>query len=367
MPVQPLQKVRLAAKSTTNVDLEKNAIFDVILCEVGEAKGHGYAIEQSFIDALAAAGKKMKEVKCNFGHNYDNLGKQLGTFKNIRLEGTQVKGDLYFYNAADNSPLAPGMAQWVKDLASENAAALMCSIVFYNGGYYQKDENGAEVNVWEYNDADMWISPNYDMPIYVKLGELLCCDIVADGAVTNTLFSAGDEMLNRFNDIIAHPEFPVLLEHNYKSFTKLNEFYANRYKKSVSLFQRVKELFGAAPNEVPPAGPDDVIDNSLAISQPSNTDIDMTKEELNAILDERETALKTDFSEKITGLQADLDTEKTKTTELESKLKAAEAKVLELEATPGAEHVGGEKDTTPGKAKGLGPAHAALKAKYNLP
>lgn len=370
MPTKSLHKVRLAAKSTANIDLEKNAILDVIMCEVGDAKGHGFAVEQSFIDAVAAAGKKMKEVKCNLGHNWDNLGKQLGRFKNIRVHENHVKGDLYFYNAADNSPLAPGMAQWVKDLASEDASALNCSIVFYTAGYYQKDENGLEVKVWEYNADDMWISPNYDMPIYVKFGELVSCDIVDEGALTTTLFSADNELLNRFNDCITHPEFKKMLDLNFKSFTPLNEFYANHYKKTVSLFQKFKEFVGLESKPIiePEKGPDDIdTDIFPDISQLSNTDIDMTKEELNAILDEREMALKTDFSAKITGLQTDLDTEKGKTAELETKLKAAETKVLELEATPGAEHASGETNTTPTKGKGLGPAHAELKAKYNLP
>jgi len=368
MPNQSLHKVRLAAKSPANVDTENNAIMDVILCEVGTAKGHGFAVEQSFIDAVAEAGKKMKEVKCNLGHNWDNLGKQLGRFKNIRLDGTRVLGDLYFYNAADNSPVAPGMAQWVKDLAAEDASALMCSIVFYSDFYYQKDENGTEIKVWEYNDDDMWISPNYDMPIYIKFKELISCDIVDEGALTTTLFSAENEMLNRFNDILAHPEFKIMLEQNFKSFTPLNEFYANHYKKPLGLAARIKEFLGFEP-KTPlemEKGPDEVTDTTPVITQLSNTDIDMTKEELNAILDERETALKTELSGKIDSLQTELDSEKTKSSELETKLKAAEDKIKELEATPAEEHAAGETSTQT-KLKGLGPHHAALKAEYKLP
>jgi hypothetical protein len=175
-------------------------------------------------------------------------------------------------------------------------------------------------------------------------------------------------MLNRFNDIITHPEFKNMLGQNFKSFTPLNEFYANHYKKPLGLAARIKEFLGfepKAPLEME-AGPDEVIDNTPVITQLSNTDIDMTKEELNAILDERETALKTEFSDKIEGLQTELNSEKEKSSDLEVKLKSATDKIAELEATPAEEHAGGETSTQT-KLKGLGPAHTELKARYKLP
>ena len=92
----------------------------------------------------------------------------------------------------------------------------------------------------------------------------------------------------------------------------------------------------------------------------------MTKEELNALLDERVNSLKSEFSAQVEGIKSELEAEKTKSADLETKLEAATEKIAKLEATPAEEHTSGETTTTTLK-QGLGPAHAALKAKWNLP
>jgi hypothetical protein len=67
------ERISLAASKDagSKVDKEKRIISDVILCQVGEAKGHGVHLEQSFIDAgIAYAQKHHTKVgmKCRFGH-----------------------------------------------------------------------------------------------------------------------------------------------------------------------------------------------------------------------------------------------------------------------------------------------------------
>jgi hypothetical protein len=197
------------------------------------------------------------------------------------------------------------------------------------------------------------------MPIYIAFKELLSCDIVDEGALTTTLFSSENELLNRFNDIIAQPQFQKVLEKNYRAFTKLNEFYSNLYKEPIGFFSKLKKFIGL---ESKTNDPDDTTD----IFPIQNNEIDMTKEELNALLEERETKLKTEFTTQLEGLKSDLQSEKEETSSLKEQLKEAKDKITQLESAPAEDHANGQKDTTSAK-KGLGPAHAELKAKYKLP
>ncbi|MEO7176990.1 MAG: hypothetical protein ABIV51_13805 [Saprospiraceae bacterium] len=176
-----------AERTFSNIDLDKKVIYDVILCQVGEAVGHFVHLEQSFMSMLVDYVKKDgKETKCNFDHNYSNMGLQLGTIKDVRLEGTQVKGNLHLFESADSSPIAPGMASFVLAMAQENPKVVNCSIKFMADYYYTYDSTGQKMKVspWErYYNSDP------ELKYYVAFKSLESCDLVEAGAVTQTLFS----------------------------------------------------------------------------------------------------------------------------------------------------------------------------------
>lgn len=181
-----------------NVDLDGRTISNVILCQAGEAKGHGEHIEEPFLaDLVTFAQANFPEgLPCHFGHNWDNLGKQLGKIDNIRLEEGKVKGDLNVYESADDSPVAKNMGKYVLKLAAEDEKAINLSIVFRSGGYYQKNEAG--------ETEDVGIDAiDYDKPLYVKFKELLACDVVDRGAVTDTLYTEeSDSVLNKIKKLV---------------------------------------------------------------------------------------------------------------------------------------------------------------------
>jgi len=188
---EPLSKlVAFRRGASSKIDAETRVITDVIMCQAGEAKGHGVWLETSFIeDAAKFAQKHSKGLKSRFGH-YAGEGAQLGRFKNIRQEGDKLLGDMHLLKSADSSPKNPGMASWLLSLADEDPDFVMCSIVFYIDHYYQYDRSGKKIKVWVYDEDGSWVSANRKMKIYVAIKSLEACDIVESGAATERLFSA---------------------------------------------------------------------------------------------------------------------------------------------------------------------------------
>lgn len=232
--------VAFSASESTNVDKEAGIISNVILCQVGPAKGHGVHLEQEFIDAgIAYAQKHWAKVglKSRFGHpnmSNDALGTECGRFRNFRVEEDKMVADLHLYDSANLSPTHPGMKDWLLSMAAEDPNAIMCSIVFTPDHYYVKNEEGEKLKL-KYNDRrERWETEdgeslgNYDK-FYVALRELQATDIVDEGAATEKLFSA---IVNKDKfAVIAteffdqHPEVLQFLKDNPDKFPQFVEVY----------------------------------------------------------------------------------------------------------------------------------------------
>lgn len=339
----PYTKISFATQqnSKTAADTSARTLSNIILCSVGEAEGWGISIDVQFVtDMVNDINKNMKKgVKSNLRHNYENAGFQLGRITNVHLDGNNVVGDLKCYASADKSPLAPGMATWLVELVAEDPEAMMMSIVAVIAYCYQRDENGNEVKVWDYNEQGNWISPNYDMPIYCAYGSIESCDAVAEGALTEAMFSQQ-----------RHTEGSL--------FTQI--------------LAKVKRSLG-----IP--GPDDVdADTSNRTQEFSNNEIEMTKEEMQEMLDAQASAIEVKFAAKTDELkaafavkEAELVSEKDALqldiTEKASLLAAAQAEVARLSELPADEHAGGDTNTTlEASKKGFGKHHDALKVELGL-
>lgn len=178
-----------------NVDVENGTITDVVMCQVGEAKGHGVHLEQSFIDDLVAyAQEHFSEagLKARFSHPAmcsSPMGTQLGMFKNFRVRENQAIADLHLLESADKSPTNPGMREWMLSMAQEQPDFVMSSIVFAQKGLYQYDDEGKRVDL----ETNRWGEPmdyDRDKEVFVVMGSLYYCDLVEAGAATDNLFSA---------------------------------------------------------------------------------------------------------------------------------------------------------------------------------
>lgn len=245
--------------SALKVDKEARTVDDVILAQVGEAKGHGVEIEQSFLDDMSTyVSRKMSDrVQCNFGHRWNSLGFQLGAFSELRVEGKAFKGKLSVYKAADKSPEMKGMAEWFMDIADEDAKAVMCSIKFEPLHYYQYDDKGQKLIIqysWYYGPMKVYESK----PAYVAFKRLISCDVVDEGALTESLFSDASSGPRMFGEIIGAPGFVEWFKINYQHYPQLQEFYQEQDKFSIrkfftSIFNNSKDMDPIA--SAPPAAP----------------------------------------------------------------------------------------------------------------
>ena len=193
--------------SEDQIDEENGVIHDVVMCEVGPAKGHDVNLEQEFINDLVAYDQKFyTEIgnKARFGHpsmSDTTMGAQMGYFQNFRVRGNQAIGDLYLLDSADLSPTKPNMKKWVFSMAKEAPDFIMSSIVFKPGSYYQRNKDGEKRQIWYYKEVDdgeggkvqKWISKDPELgDVFVGFGESgahYYTDLVESGAATNNLFS----------------------------------------------------------------------------------------------------------------------------------------------------------------------------------
>lgn len=182
------------------IDVENGILHDVVMAQVGPVKGHGYHLEQGFIDSLVAYDQEHHSengLKARFGHpamSETTMGTQMGHFTNFRIKEGQAVADLKLLNAADHSPKAPNMKEWMLGMAQEAPDFVMSSIVFKPSGYYQYDpENGNRVDIEMNSWGDPY--PEYENErIYVDFNEQqgarhLYTDLVESGAATDSLFS----------------------------------------------------------------------------------------------------------------------------------------------------------------------------------
>jgi hypothetical protein len=212
------------------IDKENGILKGVVLCQVGEAKGHGVHLGQDFIEDLVAYANENHSksgTKARFGHpamSDTTMGKQLGTFHNHRVDGDKAVADLHLLNSSNISPTHPGMKEWVLSMADEKPDHIMNSIVFKPKSYYQINEEGEKEEV----RMNPWGEPyghDEEREVYTVFGQLYFSDLVEDGAATENLFGA---QLNPDKFAVKAVEFvrsePELLEFLQKNPGKLVEF-----------------------------------------------------------------------------------------------------------------------------------------------
>jgi hypothetical protein len=271
------------------IDVEAGILRGVVMCEVGPAKGHGVELEQQFIDALAAyADKHLNSglgLKARFGHpamSDSTMGSQMGYFKNIRKDGTQLKGDLHLLASADLSPKAPKMREWVLSMAQEATEFIMSSIVFRASGLYQRDPETNEAVELKADEKGDVMTQFDDQPVFVDFNEekgatLQYTDLVEAGAATNSLFSAemnpkmyavrAIEFVRENEDILAY------LQKHPETLNKFaSELGIAAAPKKANLFQQFKEMFQDADEQQDTTA--DNLQNELSTAQATIKDLE---------------------------------------------------------------------------------------------
>lgn len=295
------------------IDADAGILRDVVLAQVGEAKGHGVHLDQDFINEIVRQGQKNyneRGLKARFGHpamSSDTMGTQLGVFKNFRLRGQQAIADLHLLDAAAHSPKG-NLRDWTIKMAQERPDFIMNSIVFKAGESFIYNEDGEK----EYGQ---WWDFKEDETVYATLDTLLFSDLVEQGAATDSLFSA---QFNREHFAVAaheffneRPELDAFLQDNPD---KLVKFLSERgiSLQKTSWFEKLTDLL------TPSAKLDSLSANVEALTQQLETLQAQYDAEVEAHGNTRETLQDT---QKLLDANADA-------------LQVAQARVEELEAQP---------------------------------
>lgn len=369
-------------ESASRIDAEAGIIYDVVMVQEGEAKGHGVNLEGDFIDAIVAYDKKYHSkqgLKARFGHpgaSSETMGTQMGYFKNFR--GRQVDGlnqaiaDLYLLEAANESPTHPGMRDWVLKMAEERPDFMMSSIVFQPSGYYQRDENGKKVKArYDYEDGE-WVGAFPGEPVYVDFDEKkgakhMYTDLVEAGAATENLFSNKvnthlyaaqvDEFLNE------HPHLTEFLKSNPDAVSRwlarAGYSVSVHKQKKMSKFSIRAWLLGEQQPEDPAAPTvDDLNDMRTSLSE-ARSEIQSLRAERDSWKEKFEAA-----TQRATELAAEAKSLRESVEQLTAQVKELTARLAIVGKTPAAESTGGEPEAFESKTKGI--KWAQFKAQNNI-
>lgn len=233
--------------TSEQIDAENGILKDVVMCQVGPAKGHGVHLEQEFINDLIDYDNEnftSTGLKARFGHpamSDTTMGTQMGAFKNFRVEGEQALGDLHLLDAANLSPKYPSMKDWMLAMAEEKPDFVMSSIVFRPGSHYQRNKKGDKRYCWCYVEVEgedgekeeRYQSPKKELgKIFVEFGENgqhFYTDLVEAGAATDALFS------NQFNT----DKFAVQIVDFVKDHPELHQFVKDNPSKLIEFSEQL--------------------------------------------------------------------------------------------------------------------------------
>ena len=156
----------------TKIDREARMIKGFQVMRAGPAKGHGFDIDDTTLDQLVDAGKRLdKGARGHLGHSSflgpDSLTTYLGRARNFRRDGDTVRADFQFAQAADSMPGALGGATAIMNLAEEDPDAFGASVVIL--GWREEEEDGRKL----------------------RIGSLHAVDWVGEPAATSGVFSEG--------------------------------------------------------------------------------------------------------------------------------------------------------------------------------
>jgi hypothetical protein len=161
------------------LDSDQKILYGVQVAMLGEAKGHGFELDDMSLDKIVELGNAKPEgIKVRFGHPSmcsPALGTFLGVRKNFRRDGEYVRADLYMSEAADASK-----AEHVLKMAKYEPAHIGNSVVINAELEERLDANGS---VMKDEDGD-------DMMPVVRPYELLAVDVVDEPASGNGMFAA---------------------------------------------------------------------------------------------------------------------------------------------------------------------------------
>ncbi len=204
----------------TGGDYASGLIKNVILGKVGESRGWGFHVEQSFVDNIAAlAGQKKNGLKCRFEHpewGKRSLGSAIAAIKNVRVEGDVALGDIHILASATKSPLG-NLGEYVLELADERPDFLALSITGSIGEYYFYRADKTRKVIDSDGAYEEYIGS--DSPLYITLASLDATDVVDEGAITpGGLFAASSNPGRSADPSLSKPSKSVAMSKKRLAF-----------------------------------------------------------------------------------------------------------------------------------------------------
>lgn len=347
------------------IDAENGILYDVVMVEEGEAKGHGMHLDADFIADLVEYDVRHFSntgLKARFGHpsaSSETMGTQMGIFRDFRKRKVNGKmqaiANLHLLESAEASPTHPGMRSWILNMAAERPDFLMMSIVFRVSGFFQRKPNGHKHELIEDPESGGWLNYKHEYGnIFMEFdaengAKHFYTDLVEQGAATESLFSTK-----------VNPEFFVSRAHQWLDdnpdilrFVQDNpqrvQFFLQRLgisiqqqpqPKKMSKFSIWKWLSGEAQDAEPTAEDLDTLKKELSSAKEAVTALQSQKDALENRVKE--------FESQVASLQANVAQLEKDAEALRADATAKAAEIERLKAEPAAQHTTGETDPATG-------------------
>jgi hypothetical protein len=300
-------------KQPVEVDQKNNAVYGIVLCQVGEAKGHDMHLDEQFIQNVVKFCNEAEHgLKCRLGHpnecgGDDPIHTFVGTIENARFKDGRAIADLYLSEAAKKSPKGD-LHNYVLSLAKEHPKQFGMSIVFRYDGVSLSSPDGKPVEMHpedkkkdEWTEDARWVDADgnefdyYQLIQTPNITELNACDVVDSPAATTGLFSAftiGSLAAQATLLFEAHPEVLVFLDKTPRLMAYLQKLVPG----SKQFFNQFNK-----PNKPAMKGKQPVVKlSSAAIAARKRLGKDK-RFDINATTDEGDIIIKTDGTEPAAG------------------------------------------------------------------
>ena len=204
----------------------------VVVAQAGKVKSYFEEIDGETLSQIVSLGNaKENGVKARFGHPNmcsSAFGTYIGRFKNFQLDGQKVTGDLHLDTVCKASP-GGNLYDYILTMASKNPDMFGASMAFI--------------------PAEPALGTG-EFPL-VRIEELLATDLVDDPAATNSLFSRDSFSYQATRFLDENPSIAEFLARNPDTIIEfLLKYYSKTDLMKPEIFQKFKNLFATAPDEV---------------------------------------------------------------------------------------------------------------------
>ena len=263
------------AFSVANIDEGAGILQKVIVAQVGKVKSYFEQIDAITLAQIEQLGnEKENGIKARFGHPNmcsSSFGTYIGRFKNFKVDGDKVLGDLHLDEVCKESP-SGNLYAYILKMAKNNPDMFGASIAFIPGEPVITDD--------EYPAT--------------RIEDLLATDLVDDPAATNSLFAVDSFSYQATRFLDENPAIAWLIAKKPDTIIEfMLKYFSNNNTMKKELFQRLKNLLNPAPDGA----------NADALK-----DYNQTVEQLEADYQKQISTLEADHQKQLSALQEQITT-----------------------------------------------------------